>query len=874
MSEHGNSAHGNIDPQERAHLESRTSVEPEHGSIRGDDRGRPQPNSWEAAKIDLATENGMRAEQESNGKATATADDEAFHGDVIAHPPETFERLQRKRVMKTAAGLEAVKVALQYAVDEMGAVDATRMLVKLNQVGGIDCQSCAWPDPAPGHRSPFAEYCENGAKITAEENTRRLISPEFFRQHSVAELSEKSDYWLAKQGRIAQPMVLREGATHYEPIAWDDAFQLIAKELNALESPDEAAFYTSGRTSNEAAFMYQVFVRQFGTNNLPDCSNMCHESSGAALTDAIGIGKGTVTLEDIETTDLLIDIGHNPGTCHPRMLSALQLLKRNGGKVIAINPLPETGLNHFHNPQDLRHPTRALQVITGSGIKISDLFVHPRIAGDLALLKGVAKEIVEAEDRRPGTVFDHAFITEHTHDVNVCLDDLRSERWELIVQESGVSRAQIREIADMIMQHEHVIICWGMGLTQQPQAVATIQAIVNILLLRGSIGKPRAGVCPVRGHSNVQGDRTVGVWERMPDEFLDKIGAEFKFEPPRKHGYDTVETLKAMHAGKVKVFFGMGGNFLSAGPDTGYAAEGMRRCRLTAQVSIKLNRGHLVTGAQALILPTLGRAERDAQASGDQFVTVENSMGVVSMSKGILAPASDHVLSEVAIVCRLAHATLGARSSTDWAGTAANYDRVRDHIERVVPGFGDYNRRVREPGGFYLPNAPRDKCEFPTQTGKANFTAHPIHPVHLDPGQLIMMSMRSHDQFNTTVYGLHDRYRGIHNERRVILMNEADIREQGLREGQVVDLTSHWNGTERVARQFVVVTYPIPRRCAATYYPEANPLVPIDSVAERSNTPTSKFVILTVKPSVRTEKFDYDRVESAQGAGRTAMATA
>ena len=855
---------GKIDPQERAHLQAHNTVEPTHGAIRGDDRSRPQANSWEAAKIDLATEDDMRNEERANGRAPATAADEAFHGDVIAHPPETFERFKRKEIMKTAAGLEAVKVALQYTVDEMGAVDGTRMLLKLNQVGGIDCQSCAWPDPAPGQRSPFAEYCENGAKITSEENTRRLIPPEFFRQHSVAELSEKSDYWLAKQGRIAHPMVLREGATHYEPITWDDAFQLIARELNGLDSPDEAAFYTSGRTSNEAAFMYQVFVRQFGTNNLPDCSNMCHESSGAALTEAIGIGKGTVTLEDIETTDLLIDIGHNPGSCHPRMLSALQLLKRNGGKVIAINPLPETGLNHFHNPQDLRHPTRALQVLSGTGIKIADLFVHPRIAGDLALLKGVAKEMVEAEDRRPGTVFDHAFIAAHTHGLDECLADLRGESWDVILTESGVSREDIRAIADMIVANPRVIICWGMGLTQQPQAVATIQQVVNILLLRGSIGKPGAGVCPVRGHSNVQGDRTVGVWERMPDEFLDKIAAEFNFEPPRKHGHDVVETLKAMHAGAVKVFFGMGGNFLSAGPDTGYAAEAMRRCRLTTQVSIKLNRGHLVTGAQALILPTLGRAERDVQASGDQFVSVENSMGIVSMSKGILKPASDDLMSEVAIVCRMAKATLGARSRTDWDAAAANYDRIRDHISHVVPGFTDYNRRVREPGGFYLPNAPRDKCEFTTETGKANFTVHPIHAVHLAPGQLLMMSMRSHDQFNTTVYGLHDRYRGIHNERRVIFMNEADVREQGLRAGQVVDLTSHWNGTERTARQFIVVPYPIPRRCTATYYPEANPLVPIDSVAERSNTPTSKFVILSVKPSVRAEKFDYDRAESAQ----------
>jgi molybdopterin-dependent oxidoreductase alpha subunit len=864
MQEEPMSESGNIDPEERADLEARNTVEPVHGAIRGDDRSRPQPNSWEAAKIDLATEAGIRQELAAQGKPTASAADEAFHGDVTVHPPETLEPLRRRDPMKTAAGLQAVKVALQYAFGEMGVVGGTRMLLKLNQIGGIDCQSCAWPDPAPGHRSPFAEYCENGAKVTAEENTRKLIPPEFFARHSVAELSERSDFWLAQQGRIAHPMVLRDGATHYEPITWDDAFGLLARELDALESPDEAAFYTSGRTSNEAAFLYQIFVRQFGTNNLPDCSNMCHESSGAALTDAIGIGKGTVTLEDVETTDLLIDIGHNPGSCHPRMLSALQTLKRNGGSVIAINPLRETGLDHFKNPQDLRHPTRALAVLVGHGTPIADLFVAPRIAGDLALLKGLAKELLEAEERRPGTVFDHEFIRDHTHGVDDFLADLRAEDWDVIVEESGASREDIRRVAEMIMRHERLIVAWAMGLTQQPQAVAAIQQIVNIVLLRGSIGKPGAGLLPVRGHSNVQGDRTVGVWERMPDEFLDRLAAEFHFEPPRHHGYDTVESLKAMHAGKVKVFFGLGGNFLSAGPDTGYAAEAMRRCHLTAQVSIKLNRGHLVTGRQALILPTLGRAECDMQASGPQFVTVENSMSIVSMSRGMLAPASDALLSEVAIVARLATAVLGARSTVDWGGLAANYDRIRDHIERVVPGFDDYNRRVREPGGFYLPNAPRDRREFTTETGKANFTVHPIHRVRLEPEQLLMMSVRSHDQFNTTVYGLHDRYRGIHGERRVIMMNETDIRELGLRAGQVVDLTSHWNGTQRVARHFIVVPYAIPRRCTATYYPEANPLVPIDSVAERSNTPTSKFVIVTVTPSDSTARYDYDRAESAQ----------
>ncbi|MEO7520847.1 MAG: molybdopterin-dependent oxidoreductase, partial [Gemmatimonas sp.] len=555
----------NIDPIERRDLESRGSVEPASGAIRGDNRDKLQPDAWEAAKIDLATEESIRAELTASGKPAATAASEADHGDVHPHTPESHTGLELGGVMTTAAGFKAVGVAAAYTLREMGAKDGVRMLAKLNQADGFDCQACAWPDPHADNRATLAEYCENGAKVTAEENTRKLIPPEFFQQYSVAELSRRSDYWLAKQGRIAGPMLLRDGATHYEPVEWSDAFATIAAALNALETPDEAAFYTSGRTSNEAAFLWQLFARQFGTNNLPDCSNMCHESSGAALTDAIGIGKGTVTLEDIETTDLLIDIGHNPGSCHPRMLSALQQLKRNGGAVIAINPLPETGLNHFSHPRDLMHPARALGVLSGRGTTIADLYVPVRIAGDLALMKGIAKELLEAEERDPGTVFDAAFIREHTHGVDALLQDLRAESWDVIVEESSVSREDIRRIASMIAQHERLIVAWAMGLTQQPQAVAAIQSIMNILLLRGSIGKPGAGACPVRGHSNVQGDRTVGVWERMPENFLTRIGTEFGFEPPRKHGYDTVETLRAMHAGKVTVFVGMGGNFRSAG---------------------------------------------------------------------------------------------------------------------------------------------------------------------------------------------------------------------------------------------------------------------------------------------------------------------
>jgi molybdopterin-dependent oxidoreductase alpha subunit len=782
------------------------------------------------------------------------------HGaDVRAVAPEEFAagKAAIGAPARFAAGIPAVVQSMKYAAANMGVVKGARLLLQLNQADGFDCPGCAWPDPDAGERSHF-EFCENGAKSASEENTRKTIPLEFFREHSVEELSQRSDYWLSQQGRITEPMVLRKDATHYEPISWDDAFALIAEKLNALGSPDEAAFYTSGRTGNETAFLYQLFVRQFGTNNLPDCSNMCHESSGTALTDSIGIGKGTATLDDVHDAGVLIDLGHNPGTCHPRMLTALQITKKRGGKIIAINPLPETGLMRFQHPQ---HP---LEVLTGRSTQLADLYLPVRINGDVAVLQGIMKEMLAAEDRAPGTVFDHAFIRQHTSGYEAYIQHLRAADWDVIVEESGLSREQIAEAARLVMSTDRLVVAWAMGLTQHRNAVSSIQECMNLLLLKGAIGKRGAGALPVRGHSNVQGDRTMGVWERAKPEFLARLGREFNFAPPEKHGYDTVETLKAMHAGKVKVFFAMGGNFLSATPDTDYGAAGLRRCTLTAHVAIKLNRSHLIAGEEALILPTIGRSERDVQSGRGQFVSVENSMGIVSKSQGRLDPPEGDLLSEPVIVARMAKATLGARSTVNWDALVADYDHIRDHIEHVIPGFEDFNRRVREPGGFYLPNLPRDKREWATSTRKANFTIHPIPRTVLQPGQLVMMSVRSHDQFNTTVYGLHDRYRGVHNERRVIFMNPDDVAELGLRAKQVVDLTSHFQGETRVARHFIVVPYQIPRKCAATYFPETNVLVSVNSVAERSNTPTSKYVVITVAPSSHPGRFDYDRAESAQ----------
>jgi molybdopterin-dependent oxidoreductase alpha subunit len=850
-------------PDERelaANHEARGPRDERHGAIHGK-HSTEQMNSWEIAKVDLSSEERIGREMMvETGEPPASPADESSHGaNVLAVGPEQFtgERIVIGKRSKFAAGIPAIIETMKFAYANLGVVKGARMLLQLNQTEGFDCPGCAWPDPAAGERT-HNEYCENGAKAASEENTRKRIEAEFFREHSVAELSQRSDYWLAQQGRVTQPMVLRRAATHYEPISWDDAFALIASKLNALEDPNEASFYTSGRTANETAFLYQLFVRQFGTSNLPDCSNMCHESSGTALTDSIGIGKGTATLDDVHNAGLLIDLGHNPGTCHPRMLTALQIMKGKGGKIIAINPLAETGLMRF------QHPQHVSQLLTGRSTQLADLHLPVRINGDVAVLQGIVKEMVAAEDARPGTVFDHEFIRQHTVYYDAYIEHVRGADWGVIVQESGISREQIAEAARMVMSTDRLVVAWAMGLTQHLNAVSSIQECMNLLLLKGAIGRKGAGALPVRGHSNVQGDRTMGVWERMSPEFLARLGKEFNFTPPDKHGYDTVETLRAMHAGKVKVFFAMGGNFLSATPDTEYGAAGLRRCTLTAHVAIKLNRSHLITGEEALILPTIGRSERDVQAGRPQFVTVENSMGIVSKSEGRLDPPSGNLLAEPVIVARMAKATLGSRSTVDWDAMVTDYDRIRDRIERVIPGFDDFSARVRQPGGFYLPNLARDKREWSTHTGRATFTCHEIPRTTLEPGQLVMMSVRSHDQFNTTIYGLDDRYRGVHNERRVIYMNPADVEELGLTPRQVVDLTSHFQGETRVARQFIVVPFQIPRRCAATYFPEANVLVPVNSVAARSNTPTSKYVVISVAPSAVTRPFDYDRVEASQ----------
>jgi molybdopterin-dependent oxidoreductase alpha subunit len=713
----------------------------------------------------------------------------------------------------------------------------------LNQFDGVDCPGCAWPDPDEDRA--INEYCENGVKAIAEEATTKWITPDFFRQWSIAELSRQSDYWLGHQGRLTHPMVRLAGSHHYQKISWSEAFALIAQQLNALDSPDEAIFYTSGRTSNEAAFLYQLFVRQFGTNNLPDCSNLCHESSGAALKEAIGVGKGTVRLEDFDLADTILIIGQNPGTNHPRMLTTLQKAARRGAMIVSVNPLAEVGLSRFKHPKEVLH-------LFGSGTRIAKHFVRVRLSGDLAFFKGVCKELLEEEERRPGQVINRAFIERKTHGFVDFRNSIGSASWDEITEQSGISRAQIREIAEVVMRSKAMIACWAMGLTQQRHAVATIQEVVNLMLLGGHLGRPGAGVCPVRGHSNVQGDRTVGICEKMPESFLDKLRETFGFEPPRKHGWDVVDSIRAMRRGEAKVFFAMGGNFLSATPDTEFTAKALSSCRLTVQVSTKLNRAHLITGAHALILPCLGRTDRDLQAGGAQFVTVENSMGIVHRSRGNLDPPSEHLMSEPAIVAHLATAVLGERTKLDWLNLVEDYDRIRNWIAQIVPGCDDMNRKVRRRGGFYLPNAARDDT-YATATGKANFKVAPIEPINLEPGQFLLTTLRSHDQYNTTIYGLDDRYRGIFHGRRIVLISGEDMEERGWEGGELLDVTSHFRneGAEelRTAYRFIAVPYDIPRRCVAMYFPEANVLVPIGSVALKSNTPTSKAVVVTFSRS-------------------------
>ncbi|NYZ63752.1 FdhF/YdeP family oxidoreductase [Luteimonas deserti] len=751
-----------------------------------------------------------------------------------------------------AGGWGALRSVARHLGEQKIAISGAKTLLRVNQPDGFDCPGCAWPDR--DHTSTF-EFCENGAKAVAAEATKFRAGPELFAEYTVAQLAEYSDHWLEQQGRLTTPMRYDAATDHYEPVGWDAAFALIAGHLNALPSPDEAIFYTSGRTSNEAAFLYQLFVRAYGTNNFPDCSNMCHESSGTALKTQIGVGKGTVSLEDFEHADGIFVFGQNPGTNHPRMLGELRAAARRGATIVAFNPLRERGLERFADPQD------ALEMATGGATRIASDYFQPRIGGDLAVVKGMVRHVLErdreAVARGAPSLLDRAFIDAHTTGFEAFAADALAEPWATIVEASGLAEARIRQAGDLYLACERVIVCWGMGITQHLHSVATVHMLVNLLLLRGHLGRPGAGVCPVRGHSNVQGDRTMMIWERPPADFLDRLRDVFGFEPPRGPGLDTVGAIEAMLAGRARVFFAMGGNFAAATPDTDATARALRRCDLTVHVATKLNRSHLVHGREALILPCLGRTEIDIQAGGPQGVTVEDSMSMVHLSAGINPPASGLLLSEPAIVARLAQATLGPRSGIDWAWLVEDYDRIRDLIARTFDDFHDFNARVRVPGGFRLPNPARER-RWTNPAGKAVFVPCPVpidtpaSRVRLAHGAQMVFTLatiRAHDQYNTTVYGLDDRYRGVYGERRVVFAHAQDIAALGLAPGDWVDLHSAGeDGVQRQAPRFMLVPYDIPRGCLAAYYPETNVLVPLSSMAEGSRTPTSKSVPVVVTP--------------------------
>ncbi|MDX2376837.1 FdhF/YdeP family oxidoreductase [Microbacterium sp. LRZ72] len=805
----------------------------------------------------------------------------------MATKPPTHDidesRVRVTEPKKVAVGVPAVLHALQIANEQMGVARSIQTLLRVNQKDGFDCPGCAWPEEDKRH---VAEFCENGAKAVAEEATVRRVGPEFFARHSVAELDAHDDWWLGQQGRLTQPMLLEDGDTHYRPISWDDALREIADTLRSLDDPDEAVFYTSGRTSNEAAFLYQLLVRGLGTNNLPDCSNMCHESSGSALTETLGIGKGTVSIEDMHKADLIIVAGQNPGTNHPRMLSALEKAKNNGATIVAVNPLPEAGLMRFENPQNP-------QGVLLGGTKLADQFVQIRLGGDQALFQAIGKHLLEAEEKHGG-VIDRAFIEAHTSGFDEYAAQLREVTWDELVEATGISEGSLRHVAETARTSSATIVCWAMGLTQHKHSVPTLRDVVNVLLLQGHMGRPGAGVCPVRGHSNVQGDRTMGIYEKPAEAFLEALDAEFGFTSPREHGYDTVEAIRAMRDGKARFFMGMGGNFVSATPDTRVVEKALRNTELSVQVSTKLNRSHVVTGRRAIILPTLGRTDRDSRAGGEQRVTVEDSMGAVHASRGRLQPPASDLLSEVAIVARLCGLLFGAADSrasrpiaapagdidrgqaertapeeahgpdsagtdsasnvphADWKALESDYRGIRDHIARVVPGFEDYDLRIAKGRTFFLPNGPRDELRFATSTGKARFTGNPLEYPRIAEGRLLLQTLRSHDQYNTTIYGKDDRYRGIHDGRRVVLVNAEDIAALGFADGDMVDLVSEWPRAdggleERRAEDFRIVAYQTPVGNAAAYYPETNVLVPLDSTADVSGTPTSKSVTVRLE---------------------------
>ncbi|QXO16427.1 MULTISPECIES: FdhF/YdeP family oxidoreductase [Vibrio] len=750
-----------------------------------------------------------------------------------------------------AAGWGALKAVTTSWFRSENGFRNLRALLKTNQNNGFDCPGCAWGESP---ESGMVNFCENGAKAVNWEATSRLVDATFFAQHSVSELFKQTDYWLEYQGRLSQPMRYDAASDHYVPVSWEDAFALVAQHLKSLESPDQAEFYTSGRASNEAAFLYQLFVRAFGTNNFPDCSNMCHEASGVSMSETLGVGKGTVVFDDFEHADAIFVIGQNPGTNHPRMLEPLREAVKRGAEVICLNPLKERGLERFQNPQ------KPIEMLSNGSKPTSSAYFRPALGGDMAVFRGMAKFLLtweqQAQQNGDEPVFDHDFIREHTSGLDAYLQAVEETSWDHIVQQSGLRLDEIETLALMFRRAERVVMCWAMGLTQHRHSVPTIQEVVNLQLLRGNVGKPGAGLSPVRGHSNVQGDRTMGINEKPPQFLLDAIEKRFQFKVPRHHGDNAVTAIQAMEEKRAKVFIGLGGNFAQATPDTPRTHDAMRNCELTVHIATKLNRSHLVTGRDALILPCLGRTEVDMQANGPQGVTVEDTFSMVHISYGQLKPRSDQMRSEPAILAGIAKATLG-NFPIDWDWAIEDYGRIRDMIADTIPGFSDFNHKIANPGGFYLGNTAARR-EWNTASGKAQFSASTL-PAQLinetvtklgDTPDLILQTMRSHDQYNTTLYGLNDRYRGVFGKREVVFVSEDDILRLGFEPGEKVDMVTLWeDGIERRVSGFELVPYDMPNGQAAAYYPETNPLVPLESYGDRTFTPTSKFVAIKLEKS-------------------------
>ncbi|MBC3381703.1 FdhF/YdeP family oxidoreductase [Serratia fonticola] len=744
-----------------------------------------------------------------------------------------------------AGGWGSLEATTRYVFDSKQALKNLRNLMRVNKARGFDCPGCAWGDD---NHSTFS-FCENGAKAVSWEATRNAVEPAFFATHSVSTLREQSDYFLEYQGRLTHPMRYDAKTDRYQPITWPDAFKLIASHIQAMDNPNQIELYTSGRASNEASYLYQLFGRMLGTSNFPDCSNMCHEASGVGLKQSIGVGKGTIRMDDFEQADAIFVFGQNPGTNHPRMLHSLKHAASRGARIVSFNTLRERGLERFADPQN------PIQMLTPKSSPISSAYFQPNLGGDMAAVRGMVKALLETHRQRiaanePG-LFDQPFIDQHCVGIEDYLAQVDATSWQQITTQSGLSETQLRHAAAIYQGAERVICTWAMGVTQHKHSVPTVREITNLQLLFGQLGKPGAGLCPVRGHSNVQGNRTMGIDEKAPKALLDSLEQHFGFSPRREIGHNTVEAIEAMLRGEVKVLIALGGNLAAAAPDTKRTAQALRRCDLTVHISTKLNRSHLITGKDALILPTLGRTELDMQASGPQYITVEDSFSMVHASEGIGKPLADTQRSETAIVCGIADAVLG-NQQLDWLELADDYSLIRQHIQATIPGFDDFNQRCEQPGGFYLGNAAAE-LRFATQSGKAEFSAAPL-PETLFPqigaekAPFVLQTLRSHDQYNTTIYGLDDRYRGVYGQREVLFIHPEDLADLGLQDGELVEIETLWNdGVTRKVSGFKLVSYDIPRGNLAAYYPETNPLVPLASFGDGTGTPTSKSVPVAIR---------------------------